>query len=182
MLSFLVELDRIAADAHKLIESGDYKKALRLAKKLDRSAFCEGPEHAAKIFAKIDIRQGNTAKAKKHARNALPNSWGDPDLLRIIRLENPIANSRCKLFTLTVPAGEPEGSLLSLLPSGYHVSFAVLAQDQPEAQLYLKDALDLPCDYKIKIKSVTAHDVAPGEVDRCGVYWASPFERTSCSA
>jgi len=176
---FIDELDALAAQGYASIDRGELNKAKRIARKLDRSPYAEGWVHAEKILARLDIAGGRLSSAKARALDALSNAWGDPELLKILRLDNPEPDSASRLYEICIRAGLPSRGPLSCFSSQYTVTFDVIAADAVQALHYVSYVGQLADGAEPLVAGMTAHVLPAEPIDRLGVHGISPFELDS---
>lgn len=175
MFPFIDELNALAAQGYASIARGELNKAKRIARKLDRSPYAEGWVHAEKILARLDIADGRLSSAKTRALDALSNAWGDPELLKILRLDNPEPDSASQLYEVCIRAGLPSRGPISCFSSQYTVTFDIIAADGVQALRYVSYVGQLEDGAEPLVAGMTAHALPAEPIDRLGVYGISPF-------
>lgn len=168
-------IDEITAKAIAFIESGKSKQGLREITKFENSwARSEAMRAKTIVTAYCWLYRRKPRKAQDVCKKNLAYVWNNADGLFFLRAPNKPIDEKALLFDVCIKGGDASFGLTAFTED-YFVNFHVAASNEFEALTFI-DSLGCFSEPDSKIvQSIIPIDPREYELDRCGIYFCSPF-------
>ncbi len=174
-------VDEATTRAFEHITNGELKKALSVASQLKGLTVTNEASRAEAIIKGYVLHaKRKNRRAKELCLKSVAYLWGNYDGLYLIRQSHPEPNRDTRFFNITIKGGCAAFGLFTVFTSEHVSDFEVVANSEEEAIRYVEEVAPYQeSDAKIVLDCRVRDLGEEDEVDRCGVYGASPFRLES---
>jgi hypothetical protein len=124
----LKQIDELYIRAMELVHYGEFRKARRILKPIEKSLCISESARATTIVnAEILRRQNKLDEAIKKIKENIYYVWNTLDGLTILNCKNPKADKNTKLYLIEVYGGTASLGFFTCFSENYKTTFEVLA-------------------------------------------------------
>ncbi len=175
----LKKINKLYIEAMELVNYGEFRKARRILKPIERShCISESIRATSIVYAEIFRRQNKKDEAIAEIKSNINYLWNTPDGLMILNCKNPKADKNTKLYLVDVYGGTASMGLFTCFPENYKTTFEVLANSEEEIKERILELGVFRFPENMKIEILERHELTTDYLDlNRGVIRTYPFEK-----
>lgn len=164
----------LAQRAFDLIAQGKLASAEKLSNQIYRLYPTTHNERMyVAIQAKILLARKKKKAAKKRILGHNYAAWGSPDLQLLLRLCNPLVDSKTRYYCMTLRGGIATFGF-TVFTSEHECEMKILANSQEEALIYAKELCNFSVPEQVEMADVEVLSQTGDQTHR-GVIFTTPF-------